>query len=36
MTLIYVAQRLTGLKKTTGEFDWGSVPLESLEKTSSR
>lgn len=32
MELINSARRLAGLKESSGEFDWETVPLESLEK----
>ena len=32
MALINSARRLAGLKEATGEFDWETVPLESLEQ----
>ena len=32
MDLINSARRTAGLKESSGEFDWESVPLESLEK----
>ncbi len=31
MKLINGARRLAGLKESSGEFDWETVPLESLE-----
>jgi hypothetical protein len=33
MKLINSARRAAGLKESSGEFDWETVPLESLEKT---
>ena len=33
MELINSARRMAGLKESSGEFDWETVPLESLEKT---
>ena len=35
MKLINNARRIAGLKESSGEFDWETVPLESLEKTPS-
>ena len=32
MALINSARRTAGLKETSGEFDWESVPLDSLEQ----
>ncbi|KPK35628.1 MAG: hypothetical protein AMJ66_00630 [Betaproteobacteria bacterium SG8_40] len=32
MELINSARRLAGLKQSSGEFDWETVPLESLEQ----
>jgi len=32
MKLVNRARRIAGLKETTGEFEWETVPLESLEK----
>jgi hypothetical protein len=32
MRLINSARRIAGLKEASGEFDWETVPLESLEK----
>lgn len=32
MELINSARRLAGLKESSGEFDWETVPLESLEE----
>jgi len=32
MQLINSARRIAGLKESSGEFDWETVPLESLEK----
>lgn len=33
MKLINSARRIAGLKESTGEFDWETVPLESLQQT---
>ncbi len=35
MALINSARRMAGLKETSGEFDWESVPLDSLEQAPS-
>jgi hypothetical protein len=35
MALINSARRTAGLKETSGEFDWESVPLDSLEQAPS-
>lgn len=32
MALINSARRMAGLKEASGEFDWETVPLESLEQ----
>ena len=32
MALINSARRMAGLKESSGEFDWETVPLETLEK----
>lgn len=32
MKLINAARKLAGLEEASGEFDWETVPLESLEK----
>ena len=32
MTLINSARKAAGLKKSSGDFDWENVPLESLEE----
>ena len=32
MALINSARRIAGLKEASGEFDWETVPLESLEQ----
>ena len=35
MELINSARRMAGLKESSGEFDWETVPLESLERPAS-
>ncbi len=35
MALINSARRMAGLKEATGEFDWQTVPLDSLEQVPS-